>query len=449
MDNQEAPSVVVESSEGANRTRDLCQICLRETFKYKCPACETKTCSLSCCRTHKDRLPCTGIRDRTAFVDVQSFSDQHLMSDFHFLQDAERCVENAVRTPKNSTLATCARLLQKAARQRGTNLRIMPAFFSKRKENTSMYHIKDKVIYWRVEWIFPACNAKIVDSKVEETQTWKDLLSSHLRPKLGNAPVRQKIHAYSSYSQPDSIRLYLPVPSTKANAPRYYRISLEDSIRHSLAGKHLIEFPSIHVALPENDEFEALLFNPRVDKPFFILQQERRRAQKETNTHAKPRTNSNTNAHGSDHSQKDTATVSNELNGDNHNPKKPDQSKENEIDVNFDETEINAAESLQKNHKLGPGSENQGVEQDKGQSDDEELPLDDLDLIAHQEDQDDQDDLEDQDEDEHLLDLQQTDDRISLPTAQDVVPRLDGLTAQQLLSAILSDAQATGISEVL
>ena len=64
-----------------------CEVCKTEISIYRCPACFTRTCSLTCCLAHKQQKECSGKRDRTAFVPLHQFSNSTLASDFHFLED--------------------------------------------------------------------------------------------------------------------------------------------------------------------------------------------------------------------------------------------------------------------------------------------------------------------------------------------------------------------------
>ncbi|EER18252.1 conserved hypothetical protein, partial [Perkinsus marinus ATCC 50983] len=38
----------------------LCQVCKNNDFKYTCPACSMRTCSLECVNAHKAKTNCTG-----------------------------------------------------------------------------------------------------------------------------------------------------------------------------------------------------------------------------------------------------------------------------------------------------------------------------------------------------------------------------------------------------
>lgn len=55
-------------------------MCHQQQYKYKCPGCSKRTCSLECAKQHKADTGCSGQRDRLGFVPLQDFSDTHLLS---------------------------------------------------------------------------------------------------------------------------------------------------------------------------------------------------------------------------------------------------------------------------------------------------------------------------------------------------------------------------------
>lgn len=67
--------------------RRVCEVCSADEGRYKCPRCSLFTCSLACCLRHKAERGCDGKRDKTAFVDINEYSEDNLRSDFHFLED--------------------------------------------------------------------------------------------------------------------------------------------------------------------------------------------------------------------------------------------------------------------------------------------------------------------------------------------------------------------------
>lgn len=70
----------LEAFEPDESQPDLCWICKYRTFRYRCPRCEAKTCSLGCIQLHKKTTSCTGQRDRTKFIPLGQFDKSKLNS---------------------------------------------------------------------------------------------------------------------------------------------------------------------------------------------------------------------------------------------------------------------------------------------------------------------------------------------------------------------------------
>eukprot|EP00551_Chaetoceros_affinis_P007762 CAMPEP_0203669096 /NCGR_PEP_ID=MMETSP0090-20130426/5558_1 /ASSEMBLY_ACC=CAM_ASM_001088 /TAXON_ID=426623 /ORGANISM="Chaetoceros affinis, Strain CCMP159" /LENGTH=250 /DNA_ID=CAMNT_0050533695 /DNA_START=45 /DNA_END=794 /DNA_ORIENTATION=- len=64
-----------------------CSVCNDKTAIYRCPGCFIRTCSLSCCLSHKEKSGCDGKRNRVGFVPLHRYNDSTLSSDYHFLED--------------------------------------------------------------------------------------------------------------------------------------------------------------------------------------------------------------------------------------------------------------------------------------------------------------------------------------------------------------------------
>ncbi|CCK73019.1 Bcd1p KNAG_0M01660 [Huiozyma naganishii CBS 8797] len=81
----------------------LCDVCQKEEFKYKCPRCLKKTCSLACSKRHKEEDGCSGqAQDPTEYIesgrlkqaDDQKHENNHLVQrDFNFLTGFKRQLE--------------------------------------------------------------------------------------------------------------------------------------------------------------------------------------------------------------------------------------------------------------------------------------------------------------------------------------------------------------------
>ncbi|GBL61145.1 Box C/D snoRNA protein 1 [Araneus ventricosus] len=78
---------------------NLCSVC-NEPSKYRCPKCSTFSCSLECVKVHKEETACDGVRDKTAFIPLDEFQERHLLSDYHFLENIGRTIDNAQRSKK-------------------------------------------------------------------------------------------------------------------------------------------------------------------------------------------------------------------------------------------------------------------------------------------------------------------------------------------------------------
>ncbi|CAG8435417.1 979_t:CDS:2 [Funneliformis mosseae] len=73
-----------------------CQNC-DNVWKYKCPRCNFHSCSLDCCKIHKEKYSCNGIRSKVEFVPIEQYGYKNLMSDYVFLEDVSRTIDSAHR----------------------------------------------------------------------------------------------------------------------------------------------------------------------------------------------------------------------------------------------------------------------------------------------------------------------------------------------------------------
>lgn len=73
------PPMEMESYESSSSKG--CDECKTNDFKYKCPGCSIRSCSLPCVKAHKQRTGCTGKRQQqTEFVPLSKFDDNLLLS---------------------------------------------------------------------------------------------------------------------------------------------------------------------------------------------------------------------------------------------------------------------------------------------------------------------------------------------------------------------------------
>ncbi|KAG0085419.1 hypothetical protein BGZ93_001976 [Podila epicladia] len=204
-----------------------CEVCGVVNAKYKCPGCFCQTCSLKCSKQHKLDTTCSGVRSRTHFVERKQYSEQDMMSDYNFLEEVGRTVDNAARDNikldhgnnpnrkkifgangsvinlqgqhnknrnqnKHNTAApsandaseaislTAAQELERLgsvgsgsykdkqlilqAKKRASHLIMMADGLKKRKENSTHWKDKPSRILWTLEWLFPEYNSPSSDS---------------------------------------------------------------------------------------------------------------------------------------------------------------------------------------------------------------------------------------------------------------------------------------------
>ncbi|KAG9393534.1 HIT zinc finger [Carpediemonas membranifera] len=81
---------------------EKCEVCLNEKWRYKCPRCGKKTCSLACVNEHKKESGCDGQRDVAKFVSKGDFTLRQLQDDYRFLMSAETQLDRTRRTYKHT-----------------------------------------------------------------------------------------------------------------------------------------------------------------------------------------------------------------------------------------------------------------------------------------------------------------------------------------------------------
>jgi len=163
--------------------------------------------------------------------------------------------------------------LVKAAAANCTTLLLMPSGMSRRAINTSCADKRATTVRWRVEFTFPSLSAQdegieIVVERGSQDASWLSLLSGCITSSSPSVQhtLRKHVSALSaaSPSSKEQFRLLLLKECGAANAPQYYRLDPQLSLKDSLAHKTVIEFPRILVVLP--DEFGAhALVPPRIE----------------------------------------------------------------------------------------------------------------------------------------------------------------------------------------
>ena len=317
-----------------------CEVCHDTTAIYKCPNCGTKTCSLGCCKRHKTNSGCDGRRDPAKFIALKSFKEHDLRHDYHFLEDVLQTKTSARRTVLGSEVghALAAPPLKRGrqnkpdtpvilspddheqqerhgagqvlgravpkgikkfvveARERGTNVLIMPSGMSRRRLNTSRYDNKKRRCVWRTHLVFilpnqpyevsallsPALdptrqnscsknglailgnaehNRALVstvitdcDESARVDELVKNILEtgSHTRDtntlaSSNSAVIRSALSTLRAHLRDVKV-LIQKIPS-RSEHPTFLPISLDSTLAEALRGKTVIEYPTLFVGL--------------------------------------------------------------------------------------------------------------------------------------------------------------------------------------------------------
>ncbi|XP_030311222.1 box C/D snoRNA protein 1 [Calypte anna] len=234
------PGSSVRPSGGRKMSLQRCETCSKEEAKYRCPRCMKYSCSLLCVKKHKLALSCNGVRDKTAFVPVNEFTDLNLLSDYRFLEDVGRTADAAARhpivhSPSTKKLLYC---LRNKARRCDIDLRTLPIGFTKRRENSTTFNFMEKKFYWHLKLIFPHCHAEYTLKGVPDDKT---LVES-------DPVVCQRLKTYTMSPQSD-VQILMKIENRKQNSIRYNELDASRSLLDNLKGKIIIEYPTLFVVL--------------------------------------------------------------------------------------------------------------------------------------------------------------------------------------------------------
>lgn len=250
---------VLSGAELASPRLGKCEVCGANDAKYTCPKCEVKTCCLPCLQIHKKELECNGIRDRTKFIPLKKMTKMDFMSDYYFLEESTRFVEDRKRdrikrhTRYNKVLPSDLFRLRNAAADRNITVRFLLENFSRRKENTSFFDSKANLIFWRVDWVFVnAENLVFVDKKCSEDEKLANLLDKYVNEQNPEVvPMKKSLEYYQSEGL-GNLTVLLKAEGVKRSQNRFFRLDCSKTLKDNLAGKVLVEYPCIYVLYDRN-----------------------------------------------------------------------------------------------------------------------------------------------------------------------------------------------------
>ncbi|KAJ9563247.1 hypothetical protein OSB04_008407 [Centaurea solstitialis] len=238
----------------------FCEECKTNIFKYKCPGCSVRSCSLPCVKAHKQRTGCTGKRQQhTQFVPLSQFDDNLLLSDYSMLEDVKRIADSA----KRRRVQLCGKIfhrlpnhlknLSKAAGSRRIRLFILPNGMSKRETNRTYHDNRTKSISWTIEWRFHTTSVKLIDHGVHEDSNLHSVIENHLKPGPRNHPLQP-----FRLEPVESLKFFISKHPKQPRSP-FRELDIKAPIHQQLANLVIIEYPVIHVFLPSHSlDFEVV-----------------------------------------------------------------------------------------------------------------------------------------------------------------------------------------------
>ncbi|XP_076431226.1 box C/D snoRNA protein 1 isoform X2 [Peromyscus maniculatus bairdii] len=236
-----------------------CQTCGTEEAKYRCPRCLRYSCSLPCVKKHKAELPCNGVRDKTAYVSLQHFTEMNLLSDYRFLEDVARTADQVSRDTflKRPKRKKYLFFMKNRARKQGIFLRLLPNGFSKRKENSTVFDHRKQQFCWHVKLQFPQSQAEYVEKRVPDDKTITEILKPYIDPEKSDPVIRQRLKAY--VHSKTGVQILMRVENMQQNFIRYYELDPNKSLLDNLRNKVIIEYPTLHVVLKGSSNDMQLL----------------------------------------------------------------------------------------------------------------------------------------------------------------------------------------------
>ena len=157
IEKEEEESVKEEEIE-----KILCEICKKNQYKYNCPRCKIKTCSVECVKAHKNKYGCDGKKDKFRLVSKQGdYNEQVFYRDVKFLNNAINDINISnkkiynltedINTNRAKTFKTFKRILKKF---RDINYFKSPLIMECNKINKSYSDSIKKKIFWTIKLNF-------------------------------------------------------------------------------------------------------------------------------------------------------------------------------------------------------------------------------------------------------------------------------------------------------
>ncbi|CCH58083.1 hypothetical protein TBLA_0A02840 [Henningerozyma blattae CBS 6284] len=276
----------------------LCDVCQKSEFKYKCPKCMKKTCSLACSKSHKTTDKCSGKNDTaTNYIsseiikgadDEKHESNVIVQRDYNYLIGMKREIELQIKDGKNKNKrafqginknvifnkkntmnkkskhdatdsnADSRPSIQKLIR-RGVNCIMVPKGMQRSLQNKSKWETALGLFVWSIEWVLFSSDPstgpfKYVSHRVKETDTISDGIGKIIYEKfveyygLPNEETKTLRKEKIVASKIKFYTKWFPQNSTQLDSKTLVPIDFKDKcIGELFRNKTVIEFPTIFI----------------------------------------------------------------------------------------------------------------------------------------------------------------------------------------------------------
>ncbi len=250
--------------------REKCQFCKLNEYKYICPKCFYKTCSVQCVKSHKKRFGCDGQRDKFKKVNSQNdFNDKVFFRDIRFLNNAINDFNSSKRKifsltedlnqSQNKIFKNFKRILKKF---REINYFKSPLIMECNKLNKSYCDSSTKKILWTIKLNFLDLNishffTKIeFDDEINSINTILKYLYEH-KPEISNGEILKIINE-SNNNLLNNFNIFLKMNTSKLSLEekqnllfykKYYYEKCDPNIllKDLLKGRDIYEFPEFYL----------------------------------------------------------------------------------------------------------------------------------------------------------------------------------------------------------
>jgi hypothetical protein len=249
------------ASPPAARPPPACEECGAAEARYRCPRCARRTCSAACVAAHKAAAPCSGKRDRAAYVGRRDFDERALLRDYRLLEEAARADDAARRARPPAGRPDPPphlRALVAAAARARVRLELQAPGMARRRANTTRLEARGGTLAWRVEWRLPAAGLTLADARLTAAAPLRAALDEHLAPPPGGARA-PALEEYAAAAAAGALVVVARVERRPADAPRFHRVDPGAPLAAALAGRVVVEFPTLLVLLPREAAAYPLL----------------------------------------------------------------------------------------------------------------------------------------------------------------------------------------------